>query len=253
MNTPKNYTVEGIVLKRVDFDEKDRLVTMLSPNHGKIRAIAKGCRRPGSKLCGHLEIFSHGKFYLARGRNLDIITQIEAISSNQKITCDLDLISWVFYLAEVINIFATEGEENYDLFRLLTEIISELPGSQEKELSISLFEYKLISLLGYQPDFKKCVLSGDDLTDEEICFCSNKMGLAKRRKSINLSDSVPIENRTMHCLQWFEEHQSLPDFSKGDKQVQEEVRFITQSMIEQISEKRLNSLDFRQDIAMMAS
>ena len=65
------------MLRHTDLGEADRILTLYTPQWGKLRAIAKGIRRPASKLRGHLELFTRAKLMLARGRNLDVITGAE--------------------------------------------------------------------------------------------------------------------------------------------------------------------------------
>jgi hypothetical protein len=72
MQRVRVYTTDAIVLKRLNLGEADRIVTLYTPEHGKLRAIAKGARRPASRLAGHLELFSLGALQLARGRELDV-------------------------------------------------------------------------------------------------------------------------------------------------------------------------------------
>src|SRR3990172_13347205 len=74
------YRTEAVILRRQDLGETDRLLTLFSPAQGKLRVVAKGVRRPGSRKAGHLEPFSRVDLLLARGRELDVITQAEAVS-----------------------------------------------------------------------------------------------------------------------------------------------------------------------------
>ena len=73
------YRTEAIVLRRTDFGEADRLLTVYTPDRGKLRLIAKGARKPTSRKSGHVELFSRGQFLVAVGRELDIITQAETL------------------------------------------------------------------------------------------------------------------------------------------------------------------------------
>ena len=73
------YQTEAIVLRRSDFGEADRLLTVFTPERGKIKLIAKGARKPTSRKSGHVELFSYGRYLVAVGRDLDIITQAETI------------------------------------------------------------------------------------------------------------------------------------------------------------------------------
>src|ERR671917_366457 len=73
------YPTEAIVLRRSDFSEADRLLTLYTPRYGKRRVIAKGVRKTTSRLAGHIELFTRVQLLLAEGRNLDIVTQAQSI------------------------------------------------------------------------------------------------------------------------------------------------------------------------------
>ena len=77
MRQQRSYPIEAIVLKRTDIGEADRILTLFTPNRGKMRAVAKGIRRPISKKAGHLELLNRSQLQIALGRNLDIVTQAE--------------------------------------------------------------------------------------------------------------------------------------------------------------------------------
>ena len=79
MSQPRVYRTEAVVLKGVDFGETDKVLTLYTLHQGKLRVVAKGVRRPGSRLGGHLDILTHSQLLLAHGRNLDIVTQAETI------------------------------------------------------------------------------------------------------------------------------------------------------------------------------
>jgi hypothetical protein len=88
-------------LRRQDFGEADRVVTLYSPRLGKFRAIAKGVRRPKSRLGGNVELFTHVNVLVAQGRNLDVITQAEAVRTYRHLRDDLWKAAYACYAAEL--------------------------------------------------------------------------------------------------------------------------------------------------------
>ena len=93
MSKPRNYQTEAIIIKKTKLGEADRILTLYTPHLGKIQAVAKGVRRPRSKLAGHLELLTHSQVSLARGRNLETITGSQTINSFLPLKSDLWLIS----------------------------------------------------------------------------------------------------------------------------------------------------------------
>src|SRR5437660_1481476 len=75
------YKTEAIVLRQQALGEADRIVTLFTREYGKLRAAAKGIRRPASRLGGRLEPFTHARLLLARGRTLDVIAQAEIVGA----------------------------------------------------------------------------------------------------------------------------------------------------------------------------
>ncbi|MGD8605174.1 MAG: DNA repair protein RecO, partial [Anaerolineales bacterium] len=106
------YRTEAVVLRRFNLGEADRLLTLYTLRYGKVKAIAKGVRRPKSRKAGHLEPFTHVQLMLARGRELDIITQAEAMDSYPQLREDLVRIGQASYVIELADAFTVERDEN---------------------------------------------------------------------------------------------------------------------------------------------
>ncbi|MGH2514803.1 MAG: DNA repair protein RecO, partial [Ktedonobacterales bacterium] len=114
------YSSEAIVLRRTDFGEADRILTLFTPSFGKVRAIAKGARRTTSRLAGHLEPFTRTQLLLATGRELDIVTQAEARERLDALREDLWHATGAWYIAELVDRFLEDADPHPRLYRLFT-------------------------------------------------------------------------------------------------------------------------------------
>jgi DNA repair protein RecO (recombination protein O) len=150
------YRTEVIVLRELDYAETDRILTLLTPR-GKLSALAKGIRRPTSRKVGHLGLFYRAMVMLARGHNLDIITQAESVEEFEGIRGDLLRFTYACYVAELLERFAPEGEENGDLYSLAVHVFQWLSQEQDPRLWVRYFELDLLRLSGYQPEMFSCV------------------------------------------------------------------------------------------------
>ena len=103
---------QGIVLRGYPFGDADRVVVLLSPNHGKLRTVAKGVRKTTSRFGGRLEPFTHVDLVLYEGRNLDTITQAEGIDAFRAIRDDLDRITRASAMLEAVDQLATKGRQD---------------------------------------------------------------------------------------------------------------------------------------------
>src|SRR5438445_311309 len=109
MSTTRTFRTHAVTLKSAPFSERDRLLVLFTPQHGKMRVLAKGVRRATSKLSGHVGLFSYSSLFLVRGRTFDLVTQGETVEQYAALSTDLWRLSQAFYVAELIERF-TEDE-----------------------------------------------------------------------------------------------------------------------------------------------
>ncbi len=157
MTKPRNYQTEAIIIKKTKLGEADRILTLYTPHLGKIQGVAKGVRRPRSKLSGHLELLTHSQVSLARGRNLDTIIGSQTLNSFLKLKSDLELTSYALYATELVNQFTADHIENHPLFKLLLETLEQLCQGGDNELVLRYFELNLLNEVGYRPQLQRCV------------------------------------------------------------------------------------------------
>ncbi len=157
MTRERLYKVTAIVLKRTDFGEADRLVTVYSLEEGKLRLLAKGVRKPTSRKAGHLELFTHVKLLVAKGKEIDIITQAEALEYFQHLREDLTRTGYAHYIAEVTDGFMAERDKNPAVFRLLLDTFRRLEEDKNAWAALRFFELHLLTLAGYRPELFVCV------------------------------------------------------------------------------------------------
>jgi len=157
MSKPRTYQTEAIIIKKIKLGEADRILSLYTPHLGKIRVVAKGVRRPRSKMAGHLELLTHSLVSLARGRNLDTVIGSQTINSFLPLKSNLQLASQALYAVELVDLFTADNDENYPLFQLLIETMHNLCQGNNNELTLRYFELHLLNLVGYRPQLGQCV------------------------------------------------------------------------------------------------
>ena len=177
MDTPRNYQTQGIILKQTKLGEFDKIVTIYTPEHGKVKAVAKGACRPKSKLGGNVEPLTHSLMLLAKGRNLDIVTQSQTIDGFLALKSDLWRIACGLYLLELIDAFTVEGSEARALFDLLLDVLNQLSKPDSSEAILRYFELHLLHHLGYRPQLYRCVTCNSPLKPVANFFSPGKGGL----------------------------------------------------------------------------
>ena len=163
MRSQRVYRADAVVLKASDFGEADKALTLFTLQHGKLRAIAKGARRPGSRLGGHVDVLTHANLMLARGRNFEIVTQAETVEPFLRLRDDLWRASLGYQLAELVDRMTEEAHEDGPLFESLVEALGRITADPDPELAVHLFEATLLDRLGYRPQLHTCLGCGKPL------------------------------------------------------------------------------------------
>ncbi|HEY43937.1 MAG TPA: DNA repair protein RecO [Anaerolineae bacterium] len=171
------YRTEAVVLRRQDLGEADRLLTVYSLDRGKLRLIAKGVRRPRSRKAGHLEPFTRVKLLLARGRELDIITQAEAIETYPGFREDLVRFGQAAYTIELLDRFTVEREEHQTLYRLLVNTLERLVSGADPAAAMLFYELRLLDYVGYRPELFRCVGCGEEIRPQDQFFSPQEGGV----------------------------------------------------------------------------
>ena len=157
MSDPHEYQTEAIVIRKTKLGEADSILTFFTPSMGKIQGFAKSLRKPKSKMAGHLELLTHSTVSFSRGHNLDTITGAQTIDAFIPLKNDLWLMSCGLYIAELINQFTTEHQENYALYQLMLETLQQLCRENNKESILRYFEMHLLDSSGYRPQLRECL------------------------------------------------------------------------------------------------
>jgi DNA repair protein RecO (recombination protein O) len=171
----RSIRTEGIILRRKDFGEADRILVLFSRKLGRISCIAKGSRKPSSKISGHIELFMRTSFLISRGRNLHIITQAENIESYENLRKNLSGIGRGSYVVELVDAFTYEEGSNLKLYDLLLKTLESLNQGDDPSIVIHYYELHLLDLVGFRPELFNCVECGVKIIEQNQ-FLSGEMG-----------------------------------------------------------------------------
>ena len=177
MKPHRVYQTEAIIIKRINLGEADRILTLYTPEYGKLKAVAKGSRRPKSKMGGHVELLTHSLLLLARGRNLDIVTQAQTINSFLPLKDNLKPMSCGLYISELVDSFTEEHIENRDIFLLFLDTLHQLSEAKNNDTVLRYFELRLLDHSGYRPQLQKCANCNSPLQPVTNYFSSSQGGV----------------------------------------------------------------------------
>ncbi|UMZ73091.1 DNA repair protein RecO [Natranaerofaba carboxydovora] len=160
----KLFTTEGLILKTTDYKENAKLVTLFTPGHGKISAIAKGVNKKNSKMRSFIQIFVYGDFQVYAGKNLYTITQGKVHNYFPGIRDDLESMYRGIYILEILEKITVE-EESYDLFFLALSSLYLLNSLKDNRVVLLFFQIKILENLGITPYLDSCI-NGHHISDK---------------------------------------------------------------------------------------
>jgi DNA repair protein RecO (recombination protein O) len=146
-----------MVLKRFDLGEADRVLTVLTPHDGKLRLIARGVRRPTSRLGGALEPFAELQLMVARARTFDVVTQASVSEAWLNLRDRLESAATAWYLGEMAERATEERANAYPVYALLRRAFQLLDDGMAPGRVARWFEFGLADALGVRPEVERCV------------------------------------------------------------------------------------------------
>jgi len=239
------YRTEAVVLRHNDFGEADRLLTVYTPYMGKVRLLAKGIRKPKSRKAGHLETFTCTQLLVARGRNLDLITQAETIEPYVALRRDLWRMSHAYYVGELVDGFSREQSENRPLYDLLCDVLGWICRSADLPLTMRFFELRLLDLVGYRPRLFHCPRCSTRLEPVTNFFSTDEGGALCPRCGEAERAAMAISVGALKVMRFLQTHsyQECAGLQLTSK-TRSGVEAVLHSYIVYLLERRLKSVEF---------
>ena len=171
----KQFTTEAINLKNYPLNDNDSIIVMFSKTKGLMRAVAKGAKRPKSKLGARIQMFIANKLMLNEGKSFDNIIEATSVNTFSKIRNDIDKLTYAMYISECVNSFCSKQfnqDENYcEIYDLIYNVYNKLAICETKEevlLSALKFQIKFMNILGWGIDFENCSICQKPLEIESV-------------------------------------------------------------------------------------
>ena len=168
------YAATGITLLVRKFKGSQRVVTFYTREHGKVEAVAAGIGKPGSSLAGAVEPFALSRLFLATGKDLDRLTQAQALEAFPQIPGSLEAYGYASWIAELTARATEPGQASPDLFDFLLASLRALAAGVSGPLAAAAYALALLELLGLSPVLDECTLCGGPL--EGLAFFRAEAG-----------------------------------------------------------------------------
>lgn len=198
------YRTEGIILRRHDLGETDRILTLYTRDHGKLKVVAKGIRKPSSRKAGHLELFMRSDLLIARGRSLDIVTQAELVDAYPPLRTGLVRATYASHFVELLDAFTEEGDASLPLYRLLADGLGWLGETSDLQRTARYYELRLLDLAGYRPGLFDCAACGEAIKPEDQFYSPADGGVLCPRCARERPYARPLSLRTLKVLRYLQ-------------------------------------------------
>ncbi|EGL82649.1 DNA repair protein recO [Caldalkalibacillus thermarum TA2.A1] len=151
---------EGIVIRSKDYGEANKIITLYTKNYGKLSLMARGAKKPKSRLSSISQLFTYGHYLFFRGspRTMGTLSQGERLDSFRGLRQDLAKTAYAAYVAELVDKLIDEEEQPHSLFSLLLTILKFLDEGKDPEILARLFELKILVMAGFKPEVDRCVV-----------------------------------------------------------------------------------------------
>ena len=243
---------DAIVIGHYPLGETDKIIVFFTKDYGKIRAVAKGVRRLKSRLCGRVEILTHGDliFFERVGKDLHSVNSFDIIETFQKLREDLLKIAYCSYMAELIQHVTSDGEPDSEIFELMLNTMSIIESSDAPEIFVRVFEIRLLEKLGLNPRLDSCIVCSDEINNENPRFSVQAGGVICDKCSRSGHYVVAISRSTLDLMRRIREipFELLTVLETSEISKQEMKKILSGFISFHVDVKNLRSLRFLESI-----
>ena len=242
---PRSYKTEAIVLRSRSMREADRLITVLTPNLGKLPVTVRGARRINSRLGGHLDAFNHVHLTLAIGHQIDVVTGAESIESFGAIKADLDRLATSVYLMELADALLPDASPHPRAYTLLLDALRALNEGEPTDGVARYTELRLLEDSGYLPELGHCQVCGAEIVPEHHKFAPGLGGVVDDTCDVPMGQLLSLSINALKVLRHYHRSPMAEAVHVGLSPVlHDELERILGVSIHYVLEREMASSDF---------
>lgn len=200
-----NVVTDAINLKSYNLKDSDKIVIMYSKELGLIRGVAKGVKKPKSRLGARMDSLVANKVMLYKGKNLDTICQAEALNTFKDSRQDYDKLMYSSYISEIISIFGVEDDpsskEVYDLFYKALDRISNADSKKDVMIAVIKFQLKMMLIVGFGLEFDTCLCCREEILNEDMYFSIQMGGVVCEECNKDLGVKLKLHHKMRDFMQ----------------------------------------------------
>lgn len=200
-----NYVTEAINLKSYNLNDADKIIVMYSKDNGLIKGVAKGIKKPKSKLGARMDLLVANSLQLLKGRSMDTILQAQTVNNFRKTKEDIDKIMYSSYISELVMNFG-EGTESVskDIYELLYKALNRVSEAETKKdalIAVIKFQLKILLFMGFCVELDTCLCCREQVLDENMYFSSTMGGIVCEECNEHLGVKLKMHHKIRDFLQ----------------------------------------------------
>ena len=154
----KSVKVSGVVIAENNMGDFDKMLTILTPNLGKISCSAKGARRPKSQLMSGTQLMCFGEYMLFKGSDTYTLNSCEIIELFYNIRTDLEKLTYAMYVTRIVSDVTTENQNSFNTLKLYLNTLYMISETDKNlDFILSVFKLRILKILGFAPNTRECV------------------------------------------------------------------------------------------------
>lgn len=241
------FRTHALILRRRDFGESDRILTVLTPNHGRRDVIAKGARTPASRRTGHVELYTMAEMQIGVGRELDVAASATLVKPWLPLRENLQRGAYAAYASELLIRFTGDaGDEPASLFDLLDMAFEAIANDPDPRLAVRYYEMRLLEIVGFRPQLQTCVITQTEIKPRDQYYSYEGGGVVSPEAAQRGGGAlVPLSLDALKVMRYLQRtpYDEVRVLRVGAA-LHTELERVLQGYIVYLLERRLESVDF---------
>lgn len=231
------YTDRAVVLRTYPFGEAHRVVVLLTKEHGKVRAVAKGARKTSSRFAALLEPCSHVEVALYRSKSeLQTVTQVASVETFPAIRTDFERLTRAMAMVEAADYFSLDSEPNEGMYQMLVGALG-VVAEENPVLTLGAFFMRLLCHEGFSPQIDTCTscLSQENLVAFDVNSGGTRCGSCRQ--------GFPVEPNHLRVLALLIQGRVSAALSLPETQVMYQINEIATALVQHHTERQIKALN----------
>lgn len=196
-----NAKINGVVLSESNMGDFDKMLTILTPNYGKISCVAKGARRPKSALLAGTQMFCFGEYLVYKGSQTYHINSVEPIEVFYNLRIDLDKLKYAVHINKIVQDVTHENQNCYKILQLVLNTLYTISETDKNlDMVLGVFKLRLLCILGFTPQIMECTNCKEK--DNLLYFSIKDNGLKCKICGKQDTSTIQISESTLNAIKY---------------------------------------------------